>query len=242
MPSVPKWIGNAMEAVFTAQMHTVRVTETVMLSKRLKKVRLEGDLQKTKFFAGNVIEFRVNDTDYRHYTPSLYDAQKGVCEVWFYLHDHGPGSRWAADLTPGDTFKLLGPGGRLKYDNQYTHHFLFGDETSAGWFHCMENAIKQNGHSYFGLIELDSENAHWLNDTYIPANIVLKTDDKPAFAAIEMLKKWADDFWTEALETCFYLTGSAKSIQAFKKMLVTKGIPAKQIKTEPYWVDGKKGL
>lgn len=242
MPTVPKWLGNTLEAVFTAQMHPVQVTHTALISKQLKKVRFEGNLEKVGFKPGQVVEFRVTDTDYRHYTPSFFDAGNGVCEVLFYLHQMGVGSDWAEQLKPGDLYKMLGPGGRLCYDDSYSHHFLFGDETSAGWFQCMEAAISRKGQSYFGLIELDEKNKCWMDDVVIPAHVVPKSPLQPGMGAIDLLSSWANDFWEEARQTCFYLTGRAKSIQAFKKLLLEKEISPKQIRTEPYWADGKKGL
>ena len=86
MPKLPKWVANGVEKVFSHLMHPVAVTHTQYLDDQLKLVRFEGDLSKTKFTPGNVIEFRVNDTDFRHYTPSLFNKSAGVCEVIFYLH------------------------------------------------------------------------------------------------------------------------------------------------------------
>ncbi|HBG41466.1 MAG TPA: hypothetical protein DDW85_08645 [Porphyromonadaceae bacterium] len=40
----------------------------------------------------------------------------------------------------------------------------------------------------------------------------------------------------------FYLTGRVKSIRAVKEFLISKGISQKEIKTEPYWNEGKEGL
>ncbi|MEM6701005.1 MAG: siderophore-interacting protein, partial [Bacteroidota bacterium] len=115
MPTVPKWLANGMEKVFSRMMHPVEVSEIEYLDEKLKRVQFLGDLSKTKFVAGHAIEFRVNDTNFRHYTPSFYDKSKGICEVLFYLHGYGIVSAWAEDLGAGDQMKLMGPGGKMKF-------------------------------------------------------------------------------------------------------------------------------
>jgi len=49
-------------------------------------------------------------------------------------------------------------------------------------------------------------------------------------------------FWQHWSGNTFYLTGRAKSNQAVRKMLTLKGIVMKNIVTERYWAEGKKGL
>lgn len=243
MPSIPKWLGNTMEIVSSKYYHAVEVTAVEYLTGTLKKVRFEGDLTKTSFTAGNVIEFRVNATDYRHYTPSVYDAAQGICEVIFYLHDQGSGSKWAEQLKTGDKIKLIGPGGRMKYLPEYTHHFVFGDETSISLMNCMENEAEKKQQFFFGLIEMKKEHSYWID--LLESSLIKpieSTLENPANQVISMLSGWEQEFWESTEDICFYLTGRAKSIQALRKFLLEKGIFSKQIKTDPYWSEGKKGL
>ncbi|MEL7162659.1 MAG: oxidoreductase, partial [Bacteroidota bacterium] len=92
MPRLPKWLANSVETILPGQFHPVVATEVEYLTDKLKRVRFEGDLTGTSFVPGQVIEFRVTDNDFRHYTPTYYDRGAGVCEVLFYLHGKGPGS------------------------------------------------------------------------------------------------------------------------------------------------------
>ncbi|MEM6265765.1 MAG: oxidoreductase, partial [Bacteroidota bacterium] len=98
MPSLPKWLANTTEKLLKDQFHPVEVTGAALIAPELKRVTFSGNLSKTQFQPGQVIEFRINETDFRHYTPSVFDIEKGICEVLFYLHGKGPGSSWAANL------------------------------------------------------------------------------------------------------------------------------------------------
>lgn len=242
MPRIPKWLGDAMEKVSGKYYHSVRVTHTAYLNEKLKLVRMEGDLFSTSFTAGNVVEFRVTDQDYRHYTPSRFDKEAGVCEVIFYTHHKGAGSGWAEALTVGDELKLIGPGGKLHYVPTQRNHFVFGDETSVGWMQCMEAAIERNGHHIFGLLEVKPGYNGW--ERFINKNIRITEASylDAAGPAIEVVKNWEDHFPVLMEETFFYLTGRAKSIQVLRKTLIKKGVSSSRIKSEPYWAEGKSGL
>lgn len=243
MPSVPKWLGDTMDAVFSKMYHPVTVTRVEYLNDQLKRVRFEGDLSGTKFRPGNVVEFRVTPTDYRHYTPGYFNAAQGVCDIIFYLHDKGVGSAWAKELQPGQTVKLLGPGGRLSYTPEFTNHFVFGDETSLSLIACLQAAAEIHSHSFFALMETEASHKEWITlFPRIPSACVVSSFENPAAAAIRFLNDSAEDWNTAISNTCYYLTGRAKSIQALRKYLTAKGVSMKQIKTEPYWAEGKKGL
>lgn len=237
MPRVPKWMANAMESLFSGSYHPVQITAVSYLADHFKKVRFEGDFSKLSkpFIPGNVIEFRVTDTEFRHYTPSFFDMEKGVCEVLFYLHGKGPGSAWAERIRVGDTTKLLGPGGKIRFNGQATRHLCFGDETSLGLLKCLyDEALKRN-HLCQCIAELDPAHAEW------PGLLELKciNVEKDGFTGDrEVIDKIGQDLQ----DTAFYLTGNAKSIQTIRKYLTEKGVPGKQIHTEPYWSEGKPGL
>ncbi len=243
MPRVPKWLADTMEKVSSKYFHPVTVTHTEYYTPQLKLVRLEGELNFSGFVAANVVEFRVSDTDYRHYTPSLYDPEKKICEIIFYLHDQGVGSKWAENLKNGDTLKLMGPGGKMSYQPEYKKHFVFGDETSLGLMVCMEQAIRKNNQHYFGLAELNKEHLDWVQYLNFPETIAVESSfEHPAKPSVEWLNRSESVWGTDKKEICFYLTGRAKSIQQLRKNLIEKGIDSRQIKTYPYWAEGKKGL
>src|SRR5690625_316011 len=109
MPKLPKWMASAMELIFSGMYHPVTVSSTEQITPKLQKVCFKGDFSKIKrpFKAGDQIEFRVSDTEFRHYTLAYVDTKKGICEVLFFLHANGPGTNWVRRLKQGDKIKLL---------------------------------------------------------------------------------------------------------------------------------------
>lgn len=243
MPRLPKWIANGMEKVFSHMIHPVTVTHTQYFDKALKLVRFEGDLSKTKFNPGNIIEFRVSDTDFRHYTPSFFDKNTGVCEVIFYLHQQGVGSHWAENLKPGHQTKLMGPGGKISFKNDSTYHYCWGDESSLGLAYCLQQVATRQQKNFKSLLELHLNHQHWTEKLGLHALVVGKSDTNPAQETIEYLNQVNQQTWQREWQPAtFYLTGRAKSIQQFRNTLRQKGVSSQQILIEPYWADHKKGL
>lgn len=235
MPSVPSWLANTLEKVSTKYYHPVSITHIEYLEPNLKLVRFEGDINDKSFIAGNVIEFRISATDFRHYTPSYYDSDNHSCEVLFYLHDKGPGSKWANELKVGNKVKLIGPGAKMKYKTDFKNHLVFGDETSLGLMLCMARQSEKQKHELINLIEIDPLNKGWnrLNNIIY----VESSPEKPAENAIKWLQ-----ITSLNKNTHFYLTGRARSIQNISKYLKSIGIDKSQIQTYPYWAEGKIGL
>ncbi|MEM7018236.1 MAG: siderophore-interacting protein [Pseudomonadota bacterium] len=242
MPTVSKWMADAMERLFSNQFHPVRVTQTEMIDSQLKRVRFQGDLSCTEYVVGNVIEFRVSDREFRHYTPASFDKEQGVCDVLFYLHGLGPGSEWVDQLQVDMATNLMGPGGKMALTAGQDRHVLFGDETSLGLTHGFWNAIERNGANFDAVLELEEEHRHWPQCLQMNARILGKSVQAPAKGILEWLEQLSEQEWRALQSASFYLTGRAQSIQRIKKSLKAKGIANKQIQTMPYWADNKKGL
>jgi len=242
MPHIPKWLGDTIETVFSRMITPVEVSGVEYFLPDLKKIVMKGDFSKLNFLPGNVIEFRVTATEFRHYTVSAFDKAQQTCEMLIYLHDRGVGSKWAQNLKTGDKLGLMGPTSRIKYKTDHKAHFIFGDETSVGLMQFMAKEAGRRGHSYHCLAELDESNCRWLEALDIPACVVSKEYEPAARPAVEAIAARPADFWQQWSNAAFYLTGRAKSIQAVRKALVAQGIAMKNIFTEPYWAEGKKGL
>ncbi|MEM9622543.1 MAG: siderophore-interacting protein [Pseudomonadota bacterium] len=232
MPRMNKWLADRMQNLFASQFHPVEVTETEQACADLKRVRFQGALQSVDYLPGNVIEFRINDEDFRHYTPALFDRDNGICDVLFYLHDLGVGSRWAKQLTAGDQTFLMGPGNKMAYQYQYAEHVLFGDESSLGFVLTMAKAAECANQSAHCVLELDAAHAHWPKQFGIDATLVAKNTLAADIEQLDALPASA----------AYYLTGRARSIQVFKRHLKHREVPRKQVQTMPYWADGKHGL
>jgi NADPH-dependent ferric siderophore reductase len=242
MSTISTWLGNAMENVFSHFFHTVQVTETRLLTAQLKLISFKGELNDMHFAPGQDIKIRVNDLDFRYYTPSYFNREKGICQLLVYLNKKGPGSNWAETLETGDEVKLLRPEGGIRFDHEASHHFFFGDETSIGLFNSLKDIALREDKEYFGVLELSEENQASLDALKLMVDTVTSHIDNPAGNAIAWMEDMHPDCWAAWKDARFYLTGRAASIQRFKIYLQQKGVSNDQIKTAAYWADGKKGL
>ncbi|MEM0997168.1 MAG: siderophore-interacting protein [Bacteroidota bacterium] len=242
MPRLAKWLADGTEKIFQSMLHPVEVEAVEMLQTDLKRVRFVGDLARTKHRPGQVIEFRINANDFRHYTPSHYDSKAGVCEVLFYLHGKGPGSRWARELRPGNALKLMGPGGKLRFQTEASHHFFFGDESSLGLYAQLKDIANRYETEYLCLLELDAAHTAWPQLLELEADVIGKSVAQPAEAAIDWLKGLDAQVWRNWRGASFYLTGRAASIKHLRKALRARGVGPRQILAQPYWADHKRGL
>lgn len=241
MPKVPKWAADAMESLFSGKARKVVVSEIVYLNPYIKKITFKGDFTNVKFKTGQAIVIRVDDTNFRNYTPSDWSSADGICEVIFHLHGNGPGSKYISDLALNDTLSIGLPRGFDFYKKEYKYHFFFGDETAIGFFKSLKHAIEENGQNYLGILEVNNDSLHIQTDFEGLLDVVPNSGIK-AESAIFFLENLHESVWQLWKNSMFYLIGNARSIQNFRKALKAKGVSSRNIITQPYWMEGKIGL
>ncbi|PBQ30902.1 oxidoreductase [Sphingobacteriaceae bacterium] len=241
MPKVPKWAADAMESIFSGKSRQVVVSDITYINPYIKKITFKGDFTNVKFKVGQAIVVRVDDTNFRNYTPSYWNSSEEICEVIFHLHGNGPGSHYIANLKLNDTLRIGLPRGFDFYKKDYKYHFFFGDETTIGFFKSLKNAIDENGQNYIGVLEVNNDSFHSEMNLECMLDVVPISANK-AENAIHSLESLDESVWALWKTGVFYLMGNAKSIQNFRKALKEKGISSRNIITQPYWVEGKIGL
>ncbi|WFB64961.1 siderophore-interacting protein [Sphingobacterium sp. WM] len=244
MPQVPKWMTDAMESLFKGTYHSVKITTIKYISPSLKYIRFKGDFSRIKndFIPGNVIEFRISDRDFRHYTPSYFNLKKGICDVIFYINGKGPGSIWADNLALDDELKIMGPSSKMNFNYSASSHVVFGDETSLGLMQHIHLEAKKQGKPCCCLIEINPNHLDWLDHIRIDFENIVVLDSSTAGIGQSTFKEWLLNQRPIQSEMEFYLTGNASSIQKIQKDLISNGYSKKQIQTYPYWAQGKVGL
>lgn len=241
MPKLPKWIGDFMESSFVNKFCNVRVTHTEYLHSNIKKIRFEGDFSDINFREGQAIIFRINDNEFRNYTPSFFDAEAGVCEVLFHLHGNGPGSNFIHALQAGESLSMGMPRGFRILRQTSKYHFFFGDETTIGLFKSLKDAIDVEEQNYIGVLELDQDLEEVPEKLGLMLDVVEKSPSHAA-TAIRFLNELDENLWNLWKTGSFYLMGNARSIQNFRKALRVRGIANAQIVTQPFWAEGRAGL
>jgi len=231
--SIPKWVshlfGNTM-------LPNVKVLEVHNISLKIKKIRFRGDLSKWDFHTGYASVIRVSETEFRNYTVAYHDRVKGFFDIIFHIHGNAIGSRFIDDLKPGDELFVSAPRGKKMYESDGVKQFIFGDETSLGLACAFIPVLNQHQFQFYFELDAANKNVPLLlgleNFTVFPKNGSFQNEnwinDLPVFKTAG---------WQDAN---FVLTGNAKSVQNFKKVL--KKWDAGKIATQGYWLEGKKGL
>lgn len=236
MPEVPAFVAGFVER--RASRHA-RVLRCEQLAPRLRRIRFEvPSLKGSTFQGGDEIEFRVSSRSLRHYTIEALDADRGTCDVLFYLHGDGPGTAWARGLSEGDDVRLIGPGKGMHRNQVSAQHVLLGDESALGLFSALSRRGQGNG-KVIGAVEV----AHGSNDYPSRAGLsvtpLANGDDERGQALLD----WIDGLAPFGSDTTFYLAGCSASVAALRRRLVRDhGVDKRSVRVRAYWTPGRRGL
>ncbi|WPO92405.1 FAD-binding oxidoreductase [Chryseobacterium sp. HR92] len=240
MPSLPKWINDTVENVWSSKFKDCTVIHIEKITNDLRLIRFQTDLQDVSYEPAYAIGIRINSRDFRNYSPFNFNQEAGTFDVLFHLHDSSAaGSHFVTQLSAGDSIKLLMPRGKQFFAPNAKIHFSVGDETSLGSSLSIKKAVEENGSLFICLHELEEYSALEKLNLYgyhSPKNNTMRM--------IEAL----NDFLREEKETIynddavFYLTGNGGRMSLIRKFLKARGVSPKCIKSQAYWIEGKKGL
>lgn len=239
MPRLAKWLGDAMEGLMGSKMPLMKVMEIKYISPSIKRIRFKGNLSGMNFQLGYAVIIRVSDTEFRNYTASFSDVEKGILEIIFHIHGAAPGSFYIDSLQASDTVRIGMPRGQKHYNPSVKQYLLFGDETSLGLAFSFHACLKKNLHQYQFYLELEEENQN------IPQ--LLGLENCQVFSKKDTFKneQWISDLpilktsgW---LTANVVLTGNVKSVQTLRRGLKKNNIKGKIVATG-YWLEGKTGL
>lgn len=226
-------MNDAVETLLASKFLEVKVVAISYPAPAVKKVRFEGYCEAMHYYIGYAVAFRVNALDYRNYTPVMVDDD--TFDIVFHLHGKGPGSLFASRLEVGQAIRMLMPRGRKMF-RPAAAHFVFGDETSLGLFQAIRQEAGIRQQAFAGLLELDGDN----RDAAAMLQLPYIAKENPAAMAAALDTHFAKG--AVAGESMYYLTSNARSIQACRKLLRERGVDNGRILTQPYWVEGKRGL
>ncbi|EHO07547.1 hypothetical protein HMPREF9714_02627 [Myroides odoratimimus CCUG 12901] len=242
MPKIPKLIGTIVKTAWSKMFVTVVVTQKEQLANGLLRIRFEADLSNAKYEIGQAILMQISDTEYRNYTPSIFNKEEGYFDVIFHQKAKGPGTTFFKNITIGTELTSSLPRGLNIYDENTYYHFFYGDDTCIGFCQALQEEMKKNNHKLEGLLELSDHSIPYANDHLPHMEYIEKSDDKEVYPAVDYLESIDTYRWNKLVHGQFYLMGNGKSIQKFRKALRAKGVSSNNIITQPFWVEGKIGL
>ncbi|WP_347219725.1 FAD-binding oxidoreductase [Chryseobacterium sp.] len=240
MPSLPKWINDTVENILSSKFKECTVTDIESVTVDLRRIRFSADLQEVEFEPAYAIGIRINDRDYRNYSPFNFNRSMGTFDILFHMHDiAAAGGNFINRLTIGDSLKILMPRGKRFFEPNAPIHFSIGDETSLGSSLSIKEAIQEPGQQFICLHELNDSSALEALNLYgyhIPKNSSM--DIIETLTDFLMEEKQAVDH----NEVIFYLTGNGDTMSLIRRFLKAKGVSSQCIRSQAYWIEGKKGL
>ncbi|MDM1555824.1 siderophore-interacting protein [Chryseobacterium indologenes] len=240
MPSLPKWINDTVENVWSSKFKDCKVIHIETISQNLRLVRFETDLQDIQSEPAYAIGIRINDRDFRNYSPFHFNRKAGTFEVLFHLHDNSAvGSRFVTGLSVGDSIKILMPRGKRFFEPDAKIHFSIGDETSLGSSLSIKEAVEERNSVFICLHELEESQALESLNLYgyhSPKNSTMRIIE----ALTDFLREEKEAIYND--DAVFYLTGNGTRMSLIRKFLKAKGVSPRCIRSQAYWIEGKKGL
>lgn len=240
MPSLPKWINDTVENVWSSKFKDCTITHIEIIAPDLRRVYFETDLQDVDFEPAYAIGIRINDRDFRNYSPFNFNRDRGSFEVIFHVHDsHAVGSNFVSRLSVGGSIKILMPRGKRFFESNARIHFSIGDETSLGSSLSIKEAVEELGSQFICLHELEEASALESLNLYgyhSPKNSTMRMIE----ALTDFLREEKESIYRD--EVAFYLTGNGDRMSLIRKFLKAKGVSPKCIRSQAYWIEGKKGL
>jgi len=235
MSKITGWLVDPIEKIINDNIHTARVVQIEMLGKNIKKVSFTSNIDMGVFHAGSEVIFKVNVEDYRQFSVAGFDREIRLFEVIFYLNGNGYGNEFAKRIQTNQEFEFAIDQAKVKFNAGGNQHFFFGDETSLGLYECFGKAAMQNGGEYFGILEVDDENAEAVDHLILRIDTVASNTHVPAQNSITWMNNMHPKCWEMWKNATFYLTGKSQSVQAFKQYLKAKNVGLNQIVSMPYW-------
>jgi NADPH-dependent ferric siderophore reductase len=217
----------------------MRVTAAEYINPHIKRIRFHGDIKALNFQIGYAMAVRVSGTEYRNYTVSYHDMEKGIVELIAHLHGAAPGSLYIDNLAVGDEIRLIPPRGKKMYDHAVKQHYFFGDETSLGLACSLQSALQKDDQRYRFYFELDAQNQNVPgllgldNYTLVHKKITFFNEALINELPFFRIRGWQD--------SNFLITGNARAVLTIRKVLKQNTISG-NILAQAYWAEGKTGL
>jgi NADPH-dependent ferric siderophore reductase len=221
-------------------MRPARIAAVETLSPHFRLADLEGEaLRNVAWTAGQKVQVSMGSgLTARTYTPMSWDAGRGRTRMLTFAHGDGPGSRWARDLSEGDTCRFFGPRRSLDLSGLESPVVLFGDETSFGLAAALRDCAQGAGAVHVFEVSDVAESRQVAEAIGLgQATLIERSANEAHLAAAE-----AEVSRLAASGAHFVLTGKASSIQRISRALKAAGVVSSRVKTKAYWALGKTGL
>ncbi|MBX3216774.1 MAG: siderophore-interacting protein [Labilithrix sp.] len=236
MASKKSVFGELVGRLFFREVTTLEVRD---LAPSLRLVGFGGEsLRRTTWEAGDKVQVYLPGQGMRTYTPTRWDAERGVAEVLIHVHGTSPGAEWGRQLRAGDRWQLFGPRRSIRVTGLGESVVLFGDETSFGVARALVGAKRaENVRCVFEVSDLAASKEALASLGVTGATIQRQAADAHLEEASERLVEALAAHPSAAL----VMTGRAQSIQLVRgRLKARQALRGGAVKA--YWSLGKTGL
>ncbi|MFG1836915.1 siderophore-interacting protein [Micromonospora sp. NPDC049175] len=230
--------GRLADLASGAILDNAHVTGLRQLSPEFVRMTLSAEaFRKATWVPGAKLQLRPRrgSMSLRTYTPTSWDAARGVTELVVYTHGNGPARQWFERVTEGQTCEVLGP--RRSIDlRAATGPVLFvGDETSV----ALARALGTLPAETFYVFEARDPVA--LTDVLaqlgITERLTVVTKDADPVALLHHCR-------AAAIQAPYTLvvTGDAATVHAVRRDSRGWTRKPRQVMGKAYWAEGRTGL
>ncbi|MCF7552523.1 siderophore-interacting protein [Pseudonocardia sp. WMMC193] len=173
----------------------------------------------------------------RTYTVRAFDPARAELTIDFVHHgDAGLAGPWAAAAQPGDTLRLLGPGGAYAPDPAADWHLLVGDEAAIPAIAAALERIPA-GVPVHAIVQVAGEADEQPLDT--PGDLRLQWLHRDGNSAGQLLGAVAALAFPEGRVHAF-VHGEAGEVKELRRHLLTeRGVPRDDLSVSGYWRRGR---
>lgn len=174
----------------------------------------------------------------RDYTPRQYDAEAGVLEIDFVLHQDGPAGNWAQQAQVGDSITLAGPRGSMVIPKEFDWHLLIGDETA---FPAISRRLAELPEHVIPIVML--ELAHEQLVSFLPKHPLARVHVVSHSEQGRLLTQAISALQLPTGQGYAWAAAESAVVKHVRETLVqTHGLSNKQIKASSYWRRGAAGF
>lgn len=178
----------------------------------------------------------------RDYTPRRYDAEAGVLDVDFVIHEAGPATAWAAQAKPGDVIGVGGPRGSMVIPTQFDWHLLVGDDTAIPAIGRRLEELPAATRA-LAIVEVDGKHDRQSFDSAAEIQVIwVHRDGAEAGAAERLLEALRSATFPQG-DYFAWAAAEATVAKAIRNHLVDeRGANRQWVKAAGYWRRGAQGV
>ncbi|MFG2049355.1 siderophore-interacting protein [Micromonospora sp. NPDC048935] len=235
MPGLAERLADLASGVMLDDAH---VTGLSRLSPEFIRMTLSAEaFRKATWVPGAKLQLRPRrgSMSLRTYTPTSWDAVRGVTELVAYTHGDGPAGQWFERVAEGQSCGVFGPRRSIDLRGATGPVLFVGDETSVALALALRTVPAETSHVF------EARDPRALTDVLAQLGITERVAVVPKDARrVELLQHCR----AAAVQAPYTLvvTGDAATVHAVRRDSRGWERKPRQVMGKAYWAEGRTGL